>query len=129
MASRTMALASRVFEKEAKSIRLTFYPQGSGTTAPTVNANESRGVASVAQTATGLYTITLEDQYLRLVNKQISIQLSAANVDLTAQFGDIDLTAKTVKVRLMAAGTPTAMSADANNSVSVQLDFADSDAY
>lgn len=129
MASRTMAPASRVFEKEAKTVRLTFFPQGSGTTAPTVPAASSRGVASVVQTATGLFTITLQDQYARLVSKQISVQLASDAADVTPQFGAIDLTAKTVKVRLMSGNTPTALSADASNSVSVQLDFADSSAY
>lgn len=129
-------MAGRTFDqrmvlgKKRYDIDLTFFPDTANP--PTVNANQARGVASVVRNSAGVFTITLEDAYLRLVSKNASVQLSSA-ADLKAQFGDISnlgtTTPVTVVVRLLAVATPTDMAADANNSVSVQLCFSDSDAF
>ena len=105
----------------------TFYPQN--TSAPTVNENQTRGVSSIARTGAGVFLITLKHPYKRLVSKECSVQLSTA-ADLKAQFGDISnvgtSSAVTVVLRLIAVATETDMAADANNSVSFTLAFADS---
>ena len=105
----------------------TFYPQN--TSAPTVNENQTRGVASIARSAAGTFLITLKHPYKRLVSAQATVQHTTA-VDLVPQFGDISnvgtSSAVTAVLRLNAVATATDMAANANNSVSFSLVFADS---
>ena len=116
--------------KQLKTVYGTFYPQG--TSAPTVNANQTRGVSSITRTAAGTFLITLKHPYLRLVDKQATVQHTTA-VDLVPQFGDIanvgSSSAVTLVLRLVAVATATDMAANANNSVSFKLTFSDSGAY
>ena len=117
----------KVHSKEMKIVFGTFYPQN--TSAPTVNENQTRGVSSITRTGAGVFLIALKHPYKRLVSKECSVQLSTA-ADLKAQFGDISnvgtSSAVTVVLRLIAVATETDMAADANNSVSFTLAFADS---
>ncbi len=116
--------------KNLKLVFGTFYPQN--TSAPTVNANQTRGVASISRTAAGTFLITLKHPYLRLVAKLATVQHTTA-VDLVPQFGDIanvgTSSAVTAVLRLNAVATATDMAANANNSVSFVLVFDDSGAY
>lgn len=134
MGSQIMMDRAREFGPGCKRIKFTFFPNGTSTTAMTVAAGTlvtDGGVTSVTRTATaGKFTCLLSDNYLKLVGKQVSVQLAADTTDLTAQFGTIDMAASggaTVIVRLLAGGTNTDMSSDANNSVSVTLELQDSD--
>ncbi len=125
---------SREFGPQCKRIKFTFFPNGTSTTAMTVAAGTlvtDGGVANVTRTATaGKFIATLDEAYVKLLSKQVSVQLSADTTDLTAQFGDISLgsstAAATVVIRLLAGTTNTDMSSNANNSVSVTLEFQDS---
>ena len=67
---------------------------------------------SVAKSATGEYTITLEDQYDALISATATVQAATA-VDLVAQIDNHDVTAATpvVVLNLNAAATPTEPSA------------------
>lgn len=63
---------------------------------------------SVAKSATGEYTITLEDRYKALVSATATVQAATA-VDLVAQIDNHDVSAATpvVVLNLNAAATPT----------------------
>jgi len=63
---------------------------------------------SVAKSATGEYTITLEDKYKALVSATATVQAATA-VDLVAQIDNHDVSAATpvVVLNLNAAATPT----------------------
>lgn len=132
MASAGMPCRAKEFGPECKRIKFTFFPNGTSTTAMTVASGRlvtDGGVNNVTRTATaGKFIATLDESYVKLLSKQVSVQLAADTTDLTAQFGTIDLAAKTVIIRLLAATTNTDMSDDANNSVSVTLEFQDSNA-
>ena len=67
---------------------------------------------SVAKSATGEYTITLEDQYDALISATATVQAATA-VDLVAQIDNHNVTAATpvVVLNLNAAATPTEPSA------------------
>lgn len=66
---------------------------------------------SVAKSATGVYTITLEDSYTALLSACASVKAATA-VDLVAQIKSHDVSsAKTVVIDLNAAATPTEPSA------------------
>lgn len=75
----------------------------------------------------GAYTITLKDAFLRLVGAHATYQAAANNVDMYAQMGDCDVSAKTYVVQMKTAGTNTQPAAgDDNQSVSVELVFQES---
>lgn len=66
---------------------------------------------SVAKSATGEYTITLEDSYVALQSITCTVQAATA-VDLVAQVTSHDVvTAKTIVISLNAGATPTEPSA------------------
>lgn len=67
---------------------------------------------SVAKSATGEYTITLEDSYPTLISATATVQAATA-VDLVAQIDNADVSAATpvVVLNLNAGATPTEPSA------------------
>lgn len=67
-----------------------------------VTASDVKGF-SVAKTGTGLYTITLEDQYSKLVSINANVADSAE--DLAINFASVNLTAKTIVIQTKVAGT------------------------
>lgn len=61
----------------------------------------------VAKSGTGIYTITLQDNYVALLSGQATV-CAAVAVDLVAQIKTYDVvTAKTVLIELLAVATPT----------------------
>lgn len=71
------------------------------------------GVATVVLTGVGEYTFTLSDKYSALESVDFTL-LAATAVDLVPQVKSVDVTsAKTIVVRLLAAATPTDVSAAA----------------
>lgn len=87
------------------------------------------GVASVAHTSTGLWTITLKDgSYSSLLAKFATIQM-ASPTDVVAQLGvyvagnNATGTPATITVTALAVATATDIAANANNSISVMLVF------
>lgn len=66
---------------------------------------------SAAKSATGVYTITLEDKYTALISAVASVKAATA-VDLVAQIKSHDVSsARTVVIDLNAVATPTEPSA------------------
>lgn len=95
----------QALEKEVKAIYAVATIGASG--AITMTAADSKGVASIAKTGDGLYTITLQDKYNKLMDASISI-LSASAQDLVSQLVSQSVdSAKTVVFRTNAAGVET----------------------
>lgn len=133
MASRVQQQIVKRFGPKVKRIGFTFFPQTASTT-PLTTANgflvTDGGVANVTRTATaGTFLVTLDDHYVRVINRSASIQHTTA-ADLAVQFGDFTMgsgtTPTSFTVRVVAGATPTDITANANSSVSVSLDLSDS---
>lgn len=94
----------QALEKEVKEIYAEIAIGASG--APTLT--RGTGVASVSRTSAGLYVVTLQDQYMMLMQAQVSIQ-SASAQDLNSQLASqsVATSAKTVTFRTQAAGVAT----------------------
>jgi hypothetical protein len=85
----------QALEKEIKELYADVSIGASG--APTLV--RGLGVASIARNSQGLYTITLQDKYNRLMHAHVAI-LSASAQDLDAQLQSEDVdNAKTIVVR------------------------------
>jgi len=89
----------QALEKEVKEIYADIAIGAAG--APTLT--EGLGVASVARDSAGVYVLTLQDKYNRLMAAQVSI-LSAAAEDIHSQLeAEAVATAKTVTFRCIDA--------------------------
>jgi hypothetical protein len=128
MAQRTTLPGPQGLARKPKRLDIRFFPVAAAD--PTYSDQDTKGVASIALSATGTWLITLEDTYKRLLSAQATIQMAAAT-DLVPQFGAVSnlatTTPVTVVLRANAVATPTDIAADANNSISVTLIFDDAD--
>ncbi len=101
-----------------------FFPQGAG--ALVASTNQGRKGWSVARTSAGLFTLTLDSRPLKLILLGLGIQKVAAGVALWAEWGTVVFNANgttSVQIRLInATGTATDMAADANSSISFELE-------
>lgn len=98
MANRTFN-RKQALEKEIKEVYAEIAIAGSG--APTLTYGT--GVASISRTSTGLYVLTLQDTYTRLMAADVSI-LSASAQDLISQLqAESVASAKTVTFRTQEA--------------------------
>jgi len=90
----------QALEKEVKSLYAQVSIGASG--APTVV--KALGITSVVRNSAGLYTITLDDKYNRLMSVQVTVVAPTAE-DLVVHLAASDVaSAKTVQVRCLAAG-------------------------
>lgn len=104
MASRNFTKL-QALEKEVKVIYVIASIGASG--APTLDTTNSKGVASIARTAAGDYTITLEDKYQALMYADAQLQV-AADEDLVIHIdSETVASTKTVKITCLAATTAT----------------------
>lgn len=71
-----------------------------GSSQPVASSITGRGVASVAWTSTGVFTITLQDVYPYLLSATATLQLASADDKVAANIGAVDLNAKTIQVRI-----------------------------
>lgn len=95
----------QALEKEVKEIyaRVTIGASG----APTLVANQSLGVASISRTSAGLYVLTLQDKYMRLMHAHVEIVTpSAENIKANVSAESV-ASAKTVTFRCTATATAT----------------------
>lgn len=93
----------QALEKEIKSLYAEVAIGASG--APTVT--KALGITSVVRNSAGLYTITLDDKYNRLMSVEVRVVAPTAE-DLNVQMAAADVTsAKTVQIRCVAAGVAT----------------------
>lgn len=105
-----------------------------GTNATIAGAGNAMGCASVAQTAAGKFTITLDDTYLKLVGVQATYSGSGDAEDLYAQGGIVSNLATpgspitvVIKTKTGAANTNPGTT-DVNTYINVHLEFEDSSA-
>ncbi len=91
----------------------------SGTTAPSV----TKGLGwTAAHNSTGLYTLTLDQQYVAFCGGAVSYCTTSTSTDLVAEFGDIEVvTAKTIEIQLKTGGTLTDPTPGSGISVSFLL--------
>jgi hypothetical protein len=92
----------------------------------------ARGVASVAQTAAGKFTVTLEDTYAKLTGIQATFSCSGDAVDIYAQGGAMTNLASTTPVTLVVKTKTGAVNTnpattDLDTYISVSVTFEDSD--
>lgn len=119
--------APRVGVRKTRRVNFLFYPQGTG--APTVPAAMNPWVASIARTGVGVYLITLKETHAALLGHGCAVQC-ASGTARQATFGGFTnigtSSAVTAYVRTEASdGSANDMAANANNSVSGYLEFAE----
>ena len=127
MASRIMD-AVQEFGKKRKTVRVTIFPNAGGT--PTWRS--CGGVTSVVRTSQGLFTVTLDDPYFKVIGHVVSVQ----SVTAAARYGQLGTitnagtsTPLVFQVRVVdGSGAVQDMAADANTSVHAALEFEDSSA-
>jgi hypothetical protein len=114
----------------SREVNIRFFPAAGG--APTFVAADNQGVASIARTSQGLYTITLNDPYVRFIAGYCQLQINAAlGVGRAVFLGAVANvgtgTPVTVQVFFTdgAGAVQDPPAANANNSISVELYFAD----
>jgi hypothetical protein len=129
MAQRTWLPAFMCLSRKPKELNIRFFPAGAAN--PTYSAQDTKGVASIVRNgAAGVWLVTLQDSYKRLLSAQATIQMTTAT-DLVPQIGDVanlaTTSAVTLIVRANAVATPTDIAANANNSITLTLKFDDAD--
>ncbi len=128
MAQKTWFEPPKTLSRKPYMLNIRFFPDTAN--APTFNAQDAKGVASIARSAQGVFLVTLKDSYKRLLSAQATIQMTTAT-DLVPQIGDVSnlatATPVTVVVRANAVATPTDIAANANNSIMLSLIFDDAD--
>ena len=97
-----------------------FFPQGAG--AVVNSSNEGKAGWTVARSSQGLWTLTLDNVFLKLVPISCTLQLAAKDTWF-AQFGVIDKAAKTVEIRVIdETNTLIDVAANANNSIGFEIE-------
>lgn len=129
MTQRTQYEPPTTLSRKPRMLNIRFFPAGTGN--PTTTAQDIKGVASIVRNGTaGVWLITLQDSYKRLLSAQATIQMTTAT-DLVPQIGDVanlgTTSPVTLIVRANAVATPTDIAANANNSITVTLLFDDGD--
>ena len=94
-----------------------------GTSAVDQASIRGRGVASVARTNVGLFTVTLADVYPTLLSCTAALQLATSDDKVVANIGTVDLNARTIVVRVFDISSPglADVAADANNRINLTL--------
>lgn len=109
----------QALEKEVKEIYAKVAIGASG--APTLNAAQSLGVASISRTSAGLYVLTLQDKYMRLMHASIEVLTPSAE-DIKANVSaEAVASAKTITFRATAAGVATDPASGDTLLISLQL--------
>lgn len=100
---------------------ISFGPNGSSAVDQTTI--RGRGVASVARTAAGVFTVTLQDVYPSCLSAVSTLQLANSDDKFVANIGTIDLNAKTIIVRVydVSSAAFADVAADANNRINLTL--------
>lgn len=99
-------MASRLFErvintlvKEMVILPVKFICNGSS--APTTTGFKNKGVASIARTTTGVFTITLSDAYVDVESVQVTVRSTYATpVDCRPEVGACSASGKTYVITL-----------------------------
>jgi hypothetical protein len=76
-----------------------------GASNPVATSILGRGVTSVVLSATGVYTVTLQDVYSGLLAANATLQLASSDDKVTSQIGVVSLSASTFQVRIFDIST------------------------
>ena len=121
-------MASSVFypshkSKETSVVELFCRVDVGSTGAPTLDADDSKGIASVVRNDTGDYTITLSERYNKLLMVDVMHFTDGSDVDLTWALlaHDVSAATPTVKIGFKAAATPTEVPSDDDFYVRITL--------
>lgn len=109
----------QALEKEIKEIYAKVTIAGSG--APTLVANQSLGVASISRSSAGLYVLTLQDAYMRLMDAHISIVTPNAEDIKVNLVSESVASSKQVTFRCTAAAVATDPASGDSFLISLQL--------
>jgi hypothetical protein len=89
--------------------------------AATMVANQSLGIASIARTAEGIYEITLQDKYMRLMHLDVCF-ISPTSEDLDAYVTSENVaTTKKIVVAVRSAGSPVEVADGDTLLISIKL--------
>lgn len=116
MANRLLTQFFYSFFKKLCSLHLVFDVGATG--APTLVAAESIGIASIARSAAGQYTITLQDRWYSFITMRAILEDALAE-DISFQIKSYDLAAKTISFITRAA----AADADPSNGARVRIEL------
>lgn len=118
MSARNFA-PTRALNRDVVIIAGSFAPNGSSA----ISASSRKGKGfTVARTSAGLFTITLTEKYANLLSATATVQHPTA-VDLKAQVGVYDASARTITITTLAVATATDVTADADARVNFVLVF------
>lgn len=100
---------------------ISWQPNGTGAVPQSTIAG--RGVASVARSSTGTFVVTLQDVYPFLLSATATLQIASADDKIAASIGAVNLTSKTLEVRLydLSTGALTDIALDAGTRVNLCL--------
>lgn len=104
-------------DREIKAIIGKFFPAGTG--APTSPTGHGW---TVVRTSVGLFTVTLEHNWQSLISSSLVLQLAAGD-DKMLQMGAVDLSARTVEIRVwdISGAAVADIAANANNAIHFAL--------
>src|SRR5688572_17114449 len=98
MGQRTFLDGPQCLSRKPQMLNIRFFPVAAAN--PTYSAQDTKGVSSIVLSATGVWTITLQDTYKRLLSAQATIQMAAAT-DLVPQIGTVANLATTTPVTVV----------------------------
>lgn len=104
-----------VLDRDVADIRGSF--QCNGSSAPLVVKGKGY---TVVHTGTGVFTVTLVDGVVDILDAEATLQLAVA-ADSQAQIGVVTASAGTVVINVLTAGTLADIAADANNRINFTI--------
>lgn len=126
MASRILYYVFSIFKKDTR-IPFAFRPQGAS--APIVDGTFNPAIKSIARTGAGAFLVTFTDSWPRLIAFLPGVRLAAV-ADITVQAGTYTPATQTAPATLvittLTAATPTDVAANANNVISCEAIFTNS---
>lgn len=121
MAARNLAPV-RSLNRDIVRIEGSFAPNGSSA----VSASSRAGLGfTVARSGVGEFLVTFTDKFASYLFADAHLQMAAAT-DSVAQVGDIDLSAKTMEIHTLTAGSAADIAANANNRINFVVVFRNS---
>lgn len=103
-----------------------------GTGAPTLDTTASKGVASISRTSAGLYVLTLEDRYVRLLMFQSLVKLVSTSIPASPFLqlsAETVATNKTITFQYADVSTPSATDPASGEELYLQITLCDSTAF
>lgn len=121
MAGRSFVQLLGALDPGVVVLGISFGPNGSSAIDQTTI--RGRGVASVERSAAGVFTVTLSDVYTAVLSATATLQLANSDDKFVSNLGTIDLSAKTIVIRVydVSGATFADVAADANNRINLTL--------